>query len=67
MSNAKWCDACGSIFPEGTDGSESGVGQMTKTVGYQTVQMQQVRDFCPECVQGRSASQAWRPRIGKGK
>jgi hypothetical protein len=47
------CDACGMTFPEGQEGSESGVGAITRTIDGRTVTEQKVRDFCHECVQGR--------------
>lgn len=61
MSNAKLCDECGAIFPEGTEGAESGVGQITKNIDGRAHTIQQVRDFCPDCVSGRQRSKVWRP------
>lgn len=57
MSNAKWCDSCSSIFPEGVPGSESGVGRITinDERGVRTVD--QVRDWCPVCVSVRHSTQ----------
>lgn len=56
MSNAKWCDACGSLFPEGVEGSESGTGTITRNVDGRPTTLQQVRDFCPDCVALRSTT-----------
>jgi hypothetical protein len=63
VSNAKLCDACGRTFAEGEEGSESGVGAITRTIDGRTVTEQKVRDFCNECVQGRYV--APRPQLSK--
>lgn len=63
MSNAKWCDSCNSIFPEGIPGSESGVGRITINDERGTRSVDQVRDWCPVCVSARnSTSQRFDPR-----
>lgn len=55
MSNAKFCDTCTAVFPEGQEGSESGIGTFTRVVDGVTKTIQQSRDTCVECVDGRSA------------
>lgn len=54
MSNAKICDQCSNLFPEGTEGSESGIGTINKIENGRNVTLQQVRDWCPECVNLRN-------------
>lgn len=54
MSNAKICDQCSNLFPEGTEGSESGIGTINKIVDGRNVTLQQVRDWCPPCVELRN-------------
>lgn len=62
MSNAKICDNCMAVFPEGADGAESGVATVTRTQSGHPVTQQVVRDSCPECVACRPAPTGWRPR-----
>lgn len=56
MSNAKWCDACSAIYPEGAEGSESGVGRITVNTPNGPQQRDQVRDFCPVCTSVREST-----------
>lgn len=53
MSNAKICDACSDIFPEGQEGSISGIGTFTKVVDGVSRQVQQSNDTCAPCVECR--------------
>lgn len=56
MSNAKWCDSCGSIFPEGEDGSESGIGRVTVNTPNGPQTRDQTRDYCSVCVNVRNTA-----------
>jgi hypothetical protein len=58
MSNAKYCDVCTNIFPEGQEGSESGIGTFSKMVDGRAQTIQQSRDTCAECVYGRQDMQS---------
>lgn len=49
MSNAKICDTCQKIFPEGLEGAVTGIGQFTKVVNGLAVQRQKSTDTCPRC------------------
>lgn len=53
MSNAKWCDGCASLYPEGLEGAESGVATMTRNIDGRPISQQVSRDFCPNCVGAR--------------
>jgi hypothetical protein len=63
MSNAVWCDGCGSVFPEDVEGSEAGVGSITRRENGRTFTDQQTRHFCPICVAVRSKVSQWSPNM----
>lgn len=53
------CDNCGSIFPEGMEGAESGTAEVVRTVDGYPRRMQVVRDNCADCVSGRTQATTW--------
>lgn len=55
MAIALLCDACGAMFPEGQEGSMSGMGTMTRMVEGRQQNQQARMDTCAECVDARNA------------
>lgn len=55
MAIALICDVCTNLFPEGQEGSISGMGTMSRIVEGRQQQQQSRMDTCAECVDARNA------------
>lgn len=55
MAIALICDVCTNLFPEGQEGSISGMGTMSRIVDGRQQQQQSRMDTCAQCVDARNA------------
>lgn len=58
MSAVRMCDSCGTVFPEGIEGSSVGMGVvMIRTADGRRVPEQRQQDKCPPCAEGNLVPQ----------
>jgi hypothetical protein len=55
MAIALICDTCGDMFPEGQEGSMSGMGQMNRIIDGRQQQQQARMDTCAPCADARAS------------
>jgi hypothetical protein len=55
MAIAVLCDSCGDLYPEGQEGSMSGMGTMMRIVDGRQQNQQARMDTCASCVDARAS------------